>query len=124
MSEEALRKLALQVRNWGKWGPDDEIGTLNYITPEHDRRGVPAGHHGQGLRARYSARSATARRAARAQRFNPIHTMFRDGGDAPKTPDEVKAMQGYGGSDDWIVMPLQCVTQWDSLAHVFYEGKM
>ena len=33
-------------------------------------------------------------------------------------------MQGYGGSDDWIVMPLQCVTQWDSLAHVFYEGKM
>src|SRR5262249_41639176 len=27
-------------------------------------------------------------------------------------------------SDDWIVMPLQCVTQWDSLAHIFYEGKM
>jgi hypothetical protein len=33
MSEETLRKLCLQVRNWGKWGPDDEIGTLNYITP-------------------------------------------------------------------------------------------
>ena len=32
MSEDALRTLALQVRNWGKWGPDDEIGTLNYIT--------------------------------------------------------------------------------------------
>ncbi len=26
MSEETLRKLCLQVRNWGKWGPDDEIG--------------------------------------------------------------------------------------------------
>jgi len=33
-NEETLRKLALQVRNWGKWGADDEIGTLNYITPE------------------------------------------------------------------------------------------
>jgi hypothetical protein len=33
-NEETLRQLALQVRNWGKWGPDDEIGTLNYITPE------------------------------------------------------------------------------------------
>jgi len=33
-NEEILRKLALQVRNWGKWGADDEIGTLNYITPE------------------------------------------------------------------------------------------
>jgi hypothetical protein len=28
MSEEILRKLALQVRNWGRWGPHDEIGTL------------------------------------------------------------------------------------------------
>ncbi len=34
MSEETLRKIALSVRNWGKWGPEDEIGTLNYITPE------------------------------------------------------------------------------------------
>ena len=33
-NEETLRQLALQVRNWGKWGPEDEIGTLNYITPE------------------------------------------------------------------------------------------
>src|SRR5262249_52537253 len=29
MSDEALRTMALQVRNWGKWGPDDELGTLN-----------------------------------------------------------------------------------------------
>ena len=21
-------------RNWGKWGPDDEIGSLNYLTPD------------------------------------------------------------------------------------------
>ena len=21
------------VKNWGRWGPDDELGTLNYITP-------------------------------------------------------------------------------------------
>ena len=34
MSIERLREIALSVRNWGRWGPDDEIGTLNYITPE------------------------------------------------------------------------------------------
>ena len=103
--------------------PDDEIGTLNYITPERIAAacrlatagkvfalGIPLGRNGPQSGTR--------------QRFNPIHTMFRDGGDAPRTPEEVKAMEGYGGSDDWIVMPLQCVTQWDSLAHVFYEGKM
>jgi len=24
----------LSKDNWGKWGPDDELGTMNYITPE------------------------------------------------------------------------------------------
>jgi kynurenine formamidase len=123
MSEETLRKIALQVRNWGKWGPDDEIGTLNYITPDRIAAacrlattgtvfalGIPLDRNGPQSGTR--------------QRFNPIHAMFRDGGDAPKTPAEVKAMEGYGGSDDWIVMPLQCVTQWDSLAHIFDQGKM
>ena len=23
-----------EVKNWGKWGDDDELGTLNYITPD------------------------------------------------------------------------------------------
>ena len=23
-----------RLRNWGRWGADDEIGTLNFITPE------------------------------------------------------------------------------------------
>ena len=22
------------VKNWGRWGPEDELGTLNYITPD------------------------------------------------------------------------------------------
>ena len=123
MSEERLRKLVSQVRNWGRWGPDDEIGTLNYIMPETIARaarlvtagkvwalGVPLGRQGPQSGTR--------------QRFNPIHTMFRDGGDRPKDAAGVVEMQGYGGSNDWIVMPLQCVTQWDSLAHVFDSGQM
>ena len=123
MSEEALRTLVMQVRNWGKWGPDDEIGTLNYITPDtiaEAARLVTAGKvFALGIPLDRNGPQSGTR-----QRFNPIHTMFRDGGDRPRTPAQVAEMQGYGGSDDWIVMPLQCVTQWDSLAHIFYEGKM
>ena len=26
------------VKNWGRWGADDELGTLNYITREHVKR--------------------------------------------------------------------------------------
>jgi kynurenine formamidase len=123
MSEETLRKIAMQVRNWGRWGADDEIGTLNFITPETVAAACRLATTGKVFALGIPLQREGPQSGTR-QRFNPIHTMFRDGGDVPKTPAEVVAMQGYGGSDDWIVMPLQCVTQWDSLAHVFYEGKM
>jgi len=29
-----FERLYESVKNWGRWGPDDERGTLNYITPE------------------------------------------------------------------------------------------
>jgi hypothetical protein len=123
MSEEALRTIALSVRNWGRWGPDDELGTLNYITPERIAAACRLATTGKVF-ALGIPLDRNGPQSGTRQRFNPIHTMFRDGGDAPKTPEDVKAAEGYGGSDDWIVMPLQCVTQWDSLAHIFYEGKM
>ena len=30
----SVKALAERYRNWGKWGPDDELGTINYITPQ------------------------------------------------------------------------------------------
>src|SRR5215469_8131094 len=36
------------VKNWGRWGPDDELGTLNYITPDTVRAAaalVRSGRH-------------------------------------------------------------------------------
>ena len=30
-----LRATAEKCKNWGKWGPDDQVGTLNYITPQN-----------------------------------------------------------------------------------------
>ena len=34
---DEVKALASRVRNWGRWGDDDEIGTLNLIT---DRKSV------------------------------------------------------------------------------------
>jgi kynurenine formamidase len=123
MSEAALRALALQVRNWGRWGTEDEIGTLNYITPEKIAQACRLVTAGKVFALGIPLQRQGPQSGTRA-RFNPIHSMFRDGGDQPRDAAGVVEMQGYGGSDDWIVMPLQCVTQWDSLAHVFDSGKM
>ncbi|MCC6532709.1 MAG: cyclase family protein [Burkholderiales bacterium] len=123
MSIEKLHEIALSVRNWGRWGPDDEIGTLNFITPASIAAACRLATRGQV----FSLGMPLQRRGPQSgqrDRFNPIHTMFRDGGDAPRDRAAVVRTQGYGGADDWITMPLQCTTQWDSLAHVFYDGKM
>ena len=124
MSEETLRKLAMQVRNWGKLGAGRRDRHPELHHAGHDRRGVPARHGRQGVRARHPAgaqRAAERHPRSASTRSTPCSATAAT---APRTPAEVAEMQGYGGSDDWIVMPLQCVTQWDSLAHVFYEGKM
>jgi kynurenine formamidase len=34
LSLEQFDSIFEAVKNWGKWGPDDELGTLNYITPD------------------------------------------------------------------------------------------
>ena len=40
MVEGGLRNLAHDVSNWGRWGPDDDRGTLNLITPAITRRAL------------------------------------------------------------------------------------
>src|SRR5262245_25305013 len=33
-TRQDLREAAEKYKNWGKWGPNDEIGTLNFTRPE------------------------------------------------------------------------------------------
>jgi len=33
ITRQDLHDAAEKYKNWGKWGPNDEIGTLNYTTP-------------------------------------------------------------------------------------------
>ena len=120
MSEAALKEMVEKVRNWGRWGPDDELGTLNFITPDKVAQAARLVTRGAVFALGIPLQRNGPQSGTR-QRFNPIHLMFRGGGDQPA---DVVAGEGYGGSDDMIIMPLQCVTQWDSLAHVFYAGQM
>jgi kynurenine formamidase len=34
ISVEEFERIFEEVKNWGRWGPDDELGTMNYLTPE------------------------------------------------------------------------------------------
>src|SRR5712691_3352259 len=37
------------VKNWGRWGPDDEKRTLNYITPDHVKRAAGLVRSGRSI---------------------------------------------------------------------------
>jgi hypothetical protein len=34
LKEYEFKKLGARLSNWGRWGEDDQLGTVNFITPE------------------------------------------------------------------------------------------
>jgi len=117
--EAAIAEVAEQVRNWGRWGDDDRIGTLNFLTPERRRAAAALVRTGDSLSLSQAFDMDGPQNGWR-RRTNPVHTMLDTGTDA------VAGVQGFphgiGGADDVIAMPLQCSTQWDGLGHIFDRG--
>lgn len=119
-----LEAAAERFKNWGKWGPDDEIGTLNYTQPEDIV--VAAGLVRTGrvisLAMNFDHRGPQgAKGGMPSTRFNPIHLMIRSGVDAYAGLLDHRKVRA---ADDVIMMPLQCGTQWDALSHVFFGNFM
>jgi kynurenine formamidase len=56
------------------------------------------------------------------RRFNPIHRMMLTGPDF--TTGALTLPGGVGFTDDMVIMPLQCGTQWDALSHCFTDGRL
>ncbi len=113
---EKHRDLARRVSNWGRWGADDERGTLNFVTPDVVRRAAACVRRGQVFSLGLPF-DANGPQLGTHGRTNPIHLMSA-------TDGRLSADSAARYSDDVIVMPLQCATQWDSLAHVWYDGRL
>jgi kynurenine formamidase len=119
--ETTIVETAVKYRNWGKWGGDDQLGTLNYITPA--KVAQAAGLVKRGVVFSLSmAFDSAGPQTGHLNRFNPVHTMLEDGGDW--AAGYRRFPNGIGGADDMIAMPLQCATHWDGLSHIFDHGKM
>jgi kynurenine formamidase len=44
-----VERFLFQDRNWGRWGPDDERGTLNHVTPETRLAALASARTGQAV---------------------------------------------------------------------------
>lgn len=116
-TDEEVDALARELSNWGRWGADDELGTLNLVT-EHNRI-VAAGCvrtgtvHSLALELR-----SDLPQPAGSGRLNAQHVMTATGTDAAVQDETV----GY--ADDTLSIAVHGATHWDALAHVFHRGFM
>jgi len=122
VNRAAIYEAAEKLSNWNRWGPDDQIGTLNHITPKMlvDAAGlIKKGKiFALGLPLDEKLQSGLF-----GGRWNPIDTMLATGTDAAAgNQDDPSPYLRY--ADDAINLPCQCSTQWDALAHIFLDDKM
>jgi kynurenine formamidase len=108
-------------RSWGIWGPDDDTGALNHVTGEAVAAACRSVRSGKVFSLAI-AMDDNGPLADLPPRRNPSHVMYRDGGDIALA--HAAGERGYMSTDDAVYMALQCATQWDSLAHPFYDARM
>lgn len=104
------------LSNWGRWGADDERGTLNLITPEKVRQAAALVREGVSVSC---ARPITYDLGPGSSLV--IHYMTGTGeGLVPGTPNVA------GGSGDFfgIAPHGYTITHMDALSHMFWEGYM
>jgi kynurenine formamidase len=118
---DTVRELAARYNNWGKWGPDDELGTLNHVTPEKVRAAAGLVRKGMVFSLALPL-DQNGPQTGSFGRYNPLHHMIWDGGDIVAGAQDHLAEIRY--TDDAAYIILQSSTQWDALAHIFHDGKM
>jgi len=107
-----FRQVGREVSNWGRWGTEDERGTLNLLTEELIKSAATLVRRGKTFELGIALDANGPQDGS--DRTNPVHVMTETG-----------TGQSFPGSfrcaDDMIFMFLQAGSQFDSLAHVFYD---
>jgi kynurenine formamidase len=115
---DRVRAIAAEVSNWGRWGDDDERGTVNLIDAAAVRRGAAAVVDGTAVPLSIPMDLDGPRLMGQASRIPPLRTLtvhnFAWTGD-PATGEL---------NDDTVAMGLQSCTHWDALSHVGYGGQL
>jgi kynurenine formamidase len=100
------------LSNWGRWGDDDELGTLNLISPEKRIAAAQLVRVGEAVSCAWEVGGRNAMTPP-AQRF-----MLATG--------DQNHFDGSSGAGDYLGVAYHgyVVTHIDALSHVFWDGKM
>jgi kynurenine formamidase len=115
LSAQEFDELFREVCNWGRWGHDDERGTLNYLTSEHVRAAAALVHSG-----RIVSLSSLISTVAEPDDPRPaLHYMVRTF-DIPSPRGQTQSSADYFASE----IHGNSRTHLDALCHIAYKGKL
>ncbi|WP_405735493.1 cyclase family protein [Streptomyces sp. NBC_00028] len=109
--------IAKRVNNWGRWGAEDEIGTLNLITDEVVRQAAAEVRTGRRVPLALPLQQDGVQTGMIPGRVNPLHAMVQ-------INQEIFGPGTVACSDDAVTMGLQAATHWDALTHVSHSGRL
>jgi hypothetical protein len=115
VSKAQFARLFQTVCNWGRWGPDDEKGTLNYIQPKHIRRAAGLVRTGRSV-----SMAVPINKTAGPDNPRPaIHYMVQ-------SYDVHSDLGGPQFCMDFLASECHgdCHTHIDALCHIGYLGKL
>jgi hypothetical protein len=113
-----FRTIGKRLSNWGRWDTDghrDERGTTNLLTPERVVAAAALVRSGKVFDLGIPFGPGGPQPGGR--RINPILLLSETG-------DDQRLPGAFHYADDYVFMPLQSASQWDGLAHVFYDDRL
>jgi hypothetical protein len=113
---ERMRKVYEQVKNWGRWGDEDEMGALNLITPAKRREGAACVVAGETV-------SCARELPVQPSPENPhpaLHMMIQGGDDCVIPGLDFETVMDFVG----VAFHGMATSHIDALCHVFVDGQM
>jgi kynurenine formamidase len=113
---ERMREIFESVKSWGRWGPDDQAGALNLLTPQTRLAAAAGVRHGLAV-------SCARELPVDPSPENPrpaLHLMVRAGDDC------VAPGLGLESTGDFVGVAFHgmATSHIDALCHVFVDGQM
>jgi kynurenine formamidase len=105
------------LKNWGRWGNDDERGALNHLTAEHRIAAAQLVRDGDSLSLARNLSTAPS-----PENPFPAHHHMLASGDAR----DANGIPGYEAARDYVGSDVHGlgVTHVDALSHMFVRGRM
>jgi kynurenine formamidase len=114
---ETLDRMYEDLKNWDRWGADDERGALNHITEEHRRRAAALVLRGESVSLAHDLATEPL-----PEHPNPVQHHMLASGDARDS----NGIPGYEAARDYLALDLHGLytTHVDALSHMFVRGQM